>query len=100
MTTRETLSLGKMYPSPGYTDEVISMFLAVHVEQDEQDLDPDEFVNVEKMSLMEAVSRVMNDELPDGKTQVAILKTYFMLRTLSEQQESQDAEERMRAEAE
>ena len=45
-----------------------------------QDLDEDEFLDVVRVPFEEAVAMVMRDELPDAKTQLAILKTAEFLR--------------------
>lgn len=66
--------LGKFYPSPGYCGEVISMYYATGLTFGEQDLDDDEFLNVEKIPFEKAVEMVLNGEIKDGKTQAAILK--------------------------
>ncbi len=76
-TAREYINLGKFYPTCGYVDEIIYLYLARDLSFSEQSLDEDEFLNVEKISLETAVEMVMNNEIPDGKTQAAILKTYL-----------------------
>ena len=40
----------------------------------EQALDEDEFLQVERIPLSTAVEMVLNNEIPDGKTQAAVLK--------------------------
>lgn len=72
-------SLGVLYPTPGYCDEVIHLFLAQGLSFEDAAPDEDEFVEVERIPLKEAVERVLRGELPDAKTQVAVLKTYFLL---------------------
>lgn len=76
-TAEEYIDLGKFYPSCGYTDEVIYLYLAKGLSFGEQSLDEDEFLNIEKIPLEEAVKMVMSNEIPDGKTQAAIVKTYL-----------------------
>ena len=71
-------SLGKLYPSPGYCGEIISMFLAEGLEFSSQSLDEDEFLDVVRIPLEKAVEMVMSGEIPDSKTQTAILKTFLM----------------------
>lgn len=80
----ELLPLGTVYPSPGYTDEIIYLYLAINVQQAQQDLDPGEFVHVETMHFGEAIQLVMQGDLPDGKTQVALLKSYLILDQLNQ----------------
>ncbi len=66
---------GNMYPTPGYCNEIIRLW-ACKVEKDlgELDLDEGEVIEVEKIPLEEAVRMVMDNEIPDAKTQVLILK--------------------------
>ena len=71
--------LGCMFPTPAYLDEVIHMYLAAGLSFGKQHLDEDEFLTVEKIPLTELVEQVMNDEIPDAKTQIALLKTARML---------------------
>ena len=39
------------------------------------DLDPDEFLQTLRVPLDKAVEMVLNNEIPDSKTQVGVLKT-------------------------
>lgn len=66
--------LGKYYPTPGYCSEIISLYLAEGLSYVGQNLDPGEFVVVEKIPLSKLVDMVMNNEIPDAKTAIAILK--------------------------
>ncbi len=70
-------SLGKLYPSPGYCGEVIHMFLATGLSYGEMRPDEDEFLEVERIPLEEAVQRILRGEITDAKTQAAVLKTYL-----------------------
>ena len=88
LVTDQLVPLGAMYPSPGYTDEIIYMYLAVNARSAEQDLDPDEFVEVEYIPLGDALSMVMRSEILDAKTQLALLKTYLTLQMLGENAEA------------
>ena len=73
------ISLGIMYPSPGYTDEKIYMYLATLLTYGENQLDDDEFLDLIKMPLQQAVDMVVIGELCDAKTQIAILKTKVLV---------------------
>lgn len=66
--------LGRVYPSPGYVDEVLYLYLATELEKTTQKLDEDEFLTVEKIPLEEAVELCMNGGIVDAKTMVSILK--------------------------
>lgn len=72
--------LGKFYPSCGYTDEIIWLYLAKNLTFKGQNLDEDEFINLERIPLEKAAEMVMNNDIPDGKTQAAILKTYLKIK--------------------
>lgn len=72
-------SLGKFYPSPGYCGEVIHLYAATGLRFSQQNLDEDEFLNVETIPLERAVEMVLNNEIPDGKTQTAVLKLCLLL---------------------
>ena len=65
--------LGKYYPTPAYSDEVIHMYLAEGLKFGEQSLDDDEFLSTELVSISELADRILSGEVPDGKTQAAIL---------------------------
>lgn len=79
--------LGIMYPSPGYSAEIIYIYAAKDLEFFEQNLDEDEFVNVEKIPYDKAIQMVLNGEISDGKTSVALLK-YEMLKKTGKLEEA------------
>lgn len=72
--------LGKFYPTPGYCGETIYLYVATGLEFTEQNLDEDEFVNVEKIKFEEAVKMVMDGTICDGKTQALVLKLENLIR--------------------
>ena len=74
VTAEQYINLGEFYPSPGYTNEVIYLYGARNLTQVEQELDEDEFLNVEYIPLDKAVDMVLSNEIKDGKTQAAVLK--------------------------
>ena len=75
-TGKNYVSLGNLYPTPGYCGEIIRLWACrVDKETGELDLDPDEFLQNLRIPLDKAVEMVLNNEIPDSKTQVGILKT-------------------------
>lgn len=78
-TCNEFTYLGCLIPTPAYDNEVIYMYLARGLHSGEQKLDEDEFLDVEKIPLGKAVEMVMNNEIEDAKTQIAVLKTKLLL---------------------
>ena len=71
--------LGSLLPTPAYDSERIYMYLARGLHDGEKHLDEDEFLDTEKIPLKKAVEMVMNNEIEDAKTQLAILKTMIFL---------------------
>ncbi len=76
-TTADTyVSLGAVYPTPGYAGEIIRLW-ACRLTGDEGalHLDEGEFLTNERIPLADAVKMVLRNEIPDAKTQIGILKT-------------------------
>lgn len=73
------LSLGKLYPTPGYCGEIIHLYLCRIAQMSTQQPDEDEFLQVEKIPLIRAAEMVLNNEIPDAKTQVAVLKAHALV---------------------
>ena len=74
------ITLGSYIGLCAYSDEVVHMYMC-RVEDNfcQQNLDSDEFINVEIMDFDKVVEMVLNDQIPDGKTQTAILKAKYLL---------------------
>ncbi len=77
-TAENYFSLGTIYPTPGYTNELLYLFGATGLSYGECDPDEDEFLTLEKIPLTKAVEMVMEGLLPDSKTQIAVLKLWKM----------------------
>lgn len=65
--------LAEVYPTPGYTDEVLHLYTARNLTRTEQRLDADEFLTAEKIPYKKAVEMCLNGEIKDAKTLAAIL---------------------------
>ena len=74
------VSLGNLYPSPGYCGEIIRIWACRVSAKGEMHLDDDECLEVERIPLQKAVEMVLNNEIPDSKTQVGILKTAALVK--------------------
>ena len=72
--------LGKIIPSSAILSEVIHLYLAEDLTFGERELDEDEFLDVEYISLAELKQMVMRGEIADAKTQIAVLKADEILR--------------------
>ena len=79
-TAREMIPLGDYYGSPAVMGERIRMFLARGLTFGETEFDEDEFLEVFRLPLDEAEAAVLRGEIPDGKTQAAILRAAAMRR--------------------
>lgn len=77
---REYVTLGQVYPSPGYCGEIIHLYFCRIDHFEKQQLDEDEFLRVLTIPVDKAVEMVLNNEIPDAKTQIAVLKTAALLR--------------------
>ncbi|MEA5051240.1 MAG: NUDIX hydrolase [Oscillospiraceae bacterium] len=64
--------VGELYPSPGYTDEILYMYIATGLRPIGQQLDEDEFLSCYSLPLPTAVGRVLSGDIADAKT-VALL---------------------------
>lgn len=78
-TCSELVYLGEMLPTPAYDSEITHLYLARGLSYEKQQLDPGEFLDVEKIPLTEAIQLVMDGKIRDGKTQIVILKAARIL---------------------
>ena len=76
----EWTELGDYHPAAAYTDERITLYLATGLRKGERELDEDEFLDVVEVPLVDLVKDIALGKITDGKTQVAILKTYLLLK--------------------
>ena len=70
----EFIYLGELLASPGFSGEVLHMYLARGLRFRAQHLDPDEFLEVRRTPFDALFERVMSGELTDAKTVACILK--------------------------
>ena len=66
--------LGWIWTTPGFSDERIHLFAAFDLEPVPQRTQPDEIIEVVRMSLREALDRVWSGELNDAKSAIALLQ--------------------------
>lgn len=72
--------LGVYYPTPGFCDEKITLYLATDLQYGNTNPDDDEYLEIEKYKIDDLYTMVMNNEIHDAKTAIAILKTYSKVR--------------------
>lgn len=73
-------AIGGIYPAPGYTTEYIYLYLATDLSESKLEMDDDEFIEIERIPLKEALGMVERDELVDAKSITALLKVARRLR--------------------
>ena len=73
MGAGKLVELGKFYLAPGYSTELMTVFLATELRVDPLEPDADEFLEVEKIPLAKAFSLAETGQMPDAKTLAALL---------------------------
>lgn len=73
-------SLGHIYPTPGYTNEVLHLFYASGLTKGEQHLDPGEDINVRWIPLEKVEEMIDQGDINDAKTIIAVFKYLRNLR--------------------
>lgn len=70
----ELRSLGAVYTSPGFTDEVVHLYVAADPERGEPSPEAGETLRCREVPLAEALDRVEQGEIADAKTVCALLR--------------------------
>lgn len=68
--------IGKIYPSVGYTTELIYLYICTGLTPGETEFDESESIEVEEYDLAELYEMAMSGKIEDAKTLVAILLVY------------------------
>jgi ADP-ribose pyrophosphatase len=69
--------LSSIYTAPGFADEVIHIYLATGLTIGTQNLDQDEVFEVVEMPLQEAILKIEDGTIRDGKTIVGLQSVYI-----------------------
>lgn len=77
-TAERWTCLGSFYPAAAYSDERIWMYLAEKLHFGQRELDEDEFLDVQLVPLETLVNEVLSGQIPDAKTQTAVLRVWAM----------------------
>ena len=78
LTADRYTDLGVIYPTVGYDNEKIYLWAASGLHPVPQHLDEDEFLDVVKLPLEQAVQMVMDGTIRDSKTQIGLLKAALL----------------------
>lgn len=76
----ELIDLGAIYPSPGFCQEVLYLYLARDLTYGDCCPDEDEFLEVARVPFDSLAEQVMGGGIRDGKTVAAVLKTKLLLK--------------------
>ena len=69
----ELTFLTRMYPTPGYSSEILYIYAARGLTPGETHFDDSEAIDIEYMDIDELEQMVLSGQIEDGKTQVAVL---------------------------
>lgn len=81
-TAEKTTSLGYIYPSPGFLNEIIHLYLAEELYPKNLKCDEDEFLEVERYALSEVLRLIMENKITDAKTIAAVMKTCYIRKAI------------------
>lgn len=70
--------IGGLYVAPGYTTEYIHLFLATDLRESRLQGDADEFIEVDRIPLTEAVAMIERGEIIDAKSITGLLRVARM----------------------
>ncbi|HKJ33973.1 MAG TPA: NUDIX hydrolase [Balneolales bacterium] len=68
--------IGHFYPSIGYTDEIIHLYIAWSIEEKENNTDDDEFLIPVRIPFKETIQMVHRGEISDGKSIICLLRAW------------------------
>jgi ADP-ribose pyrophosphatase len=74
LTAGSITYLGFVFPSPGYSNEVIHLYLARQLSHGQQNTDSDEFVDIEVYHIDDVIKMCQSGEITDAKTVAAVFR--------------------------
>ncbi len=80
LTPEKMIYLGSCLPSPGYTSEVLHLYLALDLTAGEMALDPGEHLNCFRIPLQDALEWAVNGRIEDAKTIISLFRAREYLR--------------------
>ncbi len=70
----DIIPYGLIYPTPGYTNENLYIYLATNLKKGDTHFDEDEFLDVVKRPIRDVLQDIYEGKIKDGKTCYAVLK--------------------------
>ena len=71
------ISYGKMYPTCGYSNEIIYLYVAEGLTKTNRNLDEDEFIDIEYIELNKVVDMINEGIIKDAKT-ICLISKYLL----------------------
>jgi len=75
-TAKHMELIGRIYPSVGYTTELIHLYLCTGLTPGETEFDDNESIEIEEYDMEDLYRRALSGEIEDGKTLATILLVY------------------------
>ncbi len=81
MEAENLVEIGAFYLAPGYSTELMHVFMATNLKHNPLEADADEFLSVEKLPVAEALRQAESGEMQDAKSLAALLlaRQYLMV---------------------
>lgn len=79
-TCKNITYMGVYLGSPAILSEKIYMYLATGLEFGDTHFDDDEFIEIKRIPIGELVDMIVKGDVPDGKTQAAVMRADYMIR--------------------
>lgn len=76
----QMMKLAEFYNSPGYSDEQFYLYLAKDLAPEEGESEPDEFLEVVKVDLNDALAMISQESIKDAKSIIGITLTDLFLK--------------------
>ncbi len=83
-SAKKWYELCRFYTSPGFSDEMLHLFMAEGLEQGKPCPDEDEFLIMRRVKISEALDMLQEGAIQDSKTAVGVLFAYLRDRGLME----------------
>ena len=78
-TAGQMIDFGMYYGSPAMLREEITVYLALDLTAGDTRFDEDEYLRIRHIPMEEIVEMILRGEVPDGKTQAAVLRAKLFL---------------------
>lgn len=76
----ELTYLTSFYTSPGFSNEILHLFIAKNLIKKSRDADFDEYLQAEKVPFEEAINKIQTGEIVDSKTITGLLLAYDQIK--------------------